>query len=73
MKNNLQFDILVDKENNTITIIREFMKGRQMVRDCHTKGLPPKKSIALNYSPIVATFFLFNSFLHIHELKSTLS
>jgi uncharacterized protein YndB with AHSA1/START domain len=33
----LQFDFLVDKENNTLTIKREFAAERQLVWDCHTK------------------------------------
>lgn len=37
MKNNLQFDFLVDKEKNTITVKREFAAGRQLIWDCHTK------------------------------------
>src|SRR6476620_8191415 len=35
--NKLQFDFLVDKENNTLTIKREFAAERQLVWDCHTK------------------------------------
>lgn len=38
MKNTLQFDFLVDKEKNTITIKREFAANRQLVWDCHTKS-----------------------------------
>lgn len=38
MNPNLQFDFLVDKENNTITVRREFAAGRQLVWDCHTKS-----------------------------------
>lgn len=38
MTSNLQFDFLVDKEKNTLTIRREFMAGRQLVWDCHTKS-----------------------------------
>ncbi|MCB0517538.1 MAG: SRPBCC domain-containing protein [Lewinellaceae bacterium] len=34
----LQFDFLVDKENNTLTIRREFAAGRQLVWDCYTKS-----------------------------------
>jgi len=34
----LQFDFLVDKEKNTITVKREFAAGRQLVWDCHTKS-----------------------------------
>lgn len=34
----LQFDFLVDKENNTITVKKEFAAGRQLVWDCHTKS-----------------------------------
>ncbi len=35
---NLQFDFLVDKETNTITVRREFRANRQLVWDCHTKS-----------------------------------
>lgn len=38
MKPNLQFDFLVDKEKNTITIKREFAAERQLVWDCYTKS-----------------------------------
>ncbi|MFZ6769334.1 SRPBCC family protein [Undibacterium sp. Di26W] len=38
MKADLQFDFLVDKEKNTITIKREFAAKRQMVWDCYTKS-----------------------------------
>ena len=38
MKNALQFDFLVDKKKNTMTVKREFAAGRQLVWDCHTKG-----------------------------------
>src|SRR5687768_4427919 len=38
MKSHLQFDFLVNKENNTLTIKREFAAGRQLVWDCHTKS-----------------------------------
>lgn len=34
---NLQFDFLADKENNTLTIRREFASNRQLVWDCYTK------------------------------------
>jgi uncharacterized protein YndB with AHSA1/START domain len=37
MKHNVQFDFLVDKETNTITVRREFLAGRQLVWDCYTK------------------------------------
>ncbi len=37
MKSNLQFDFIVDKVKNTLTINREFMAGRQMVWDAYTK------------------------------------
>lgn len=37
MKSNLQFDFLVDKENNTLTIVREFNAERQLVWDCYTQ------------------------------------
>ncbi len=35
--NKLQFDFLADKENNTLTLRREFAAGRQLVWDCYTK------------------------------------
>jgi uncharacterized protein YndB with AHSA1/START domain len=38
MSNKLQFDFVVDKDNNTMTIRREFNAGRQRVWDCHTKS-----------------------------------
>ena len=38
MKNTLQFDFLVDKEKNTITVKKEFAAPRQLVWDCHTKS-----------------------------------
>lgn len=38
MKTDLQFDFLVDKEKNTITVNREFLAGRQLVWDCYTKS-----------------------------------
>lgn len=34
----LQFDFLVDKEANRITVKREFAGRRQLVWDCHTKN-----------------------------------
>lgn len=34
---NLQFDFLANKENNTLTIRREFAANRQLVWDCYTK------------------------------------
>jgi uncharacterized protein YndB with AHSA1/START domain len=37
MKGNLQFDFLVGKEKNTLTVKREFAADRQMVWDCYTK------------------------------------
>tara|TARA_R110002073_G_scaffold4213_1_gene27866 strand:- start:245 stop:748 length:504 start_codon:yes stop_codon:yes gene_type:complete len=37
MKSNLQFDFLVNKENNTLTMVREFHAERQLVWDCYTK------------------------------------
>ncbi|MBL0740606.1 SRPBCC family protein [Chryseolinea lacunae] len=36
MKNIMQFDFLVDKEKNTLTIRREFAADRQLVWDAHT-------------------------------------
>lgn len=38
MKADLQFDFLVDREANTITVKREFAAKRQLVWDCHTKS-----------------------------------
>lgn len=38
MKPNLQFDFLVDKDNNTLTIRREFAAPRSLVWDCYTKS-----------------------------------
>lgn len=38
MKNNLQFDFLVDKEKNTLTMNREFAANRQLVWDAYTKS-----------------------------------
>ena len=38
MKNNLYFDFIADKANNTLTIKREFLAGRQLVWDCYTKS-----------------------------------
>ena len=38
MKADLQFDFLVDKDKNTITVKREFAAKRQMVWDCYTKS-----------------------------------
>ncbi len=38
MKNNLQFDFLVNKEKNTITIKREFIANRQLIWDVYTKS-----------------------------------
>lgn len=38
MKSNLQFEFLVDKEKNTITVNREFLANRQLVWDCYTKS-----------------------------------
>ena len=38
MKADLQFDFLVNKEKNTITIKREFAAKRQLVWDCYTKS-----------------------------------
>ncbi|MCV9936789.1 SRPBCC domain-containing protein [Boseaceae bacterium BT-24-1] len=37
MTAHLQFDFVVDKENNTMTVKREFDAQRQLVWDCHTK------------------------------------
>ncbi|GGP21613.1 SRPBCC family protein [Silvimonas iriomotensis] len=38
MKAELQFDFLVNKEKNTITIKRAFAAKRQLVWDCYTKS-----------------------------------
>jgi len=38
MNSNLQFDFLVDRENNTLTIKRAFNASRQLVWDCYTKS-----------------------------------
>ena len=38
MNPNLQFDFLIDKENNTLTLRREFAANRQLVWVCHTKS-----------------------------------
>jgi uncharacterized protein YndB with AHSA1/START domain len=38
MTTKLQFDFVVDQENSTITIKREFAGKRQLVWDCHTKS-----------------------------------
>jgi len=38
MKADLQFDFLVNKERNTITIKREFAAKRKLVWDCYTKS-----------------------------------
>ena len=37
MNNPLLFNFLVNKENNTLTITREFAAPRQLVWDCYTK------------------------------------
>ncbi|MBV6639593.1 MAG: SRPBCC domain-containing protein [Cyclobacteriaceae bacterium] len=36
--NTLQFDFLVDKEKNTITVKREFAANRALIWDCYTKS-----------------------------------
>lgn len=38
MKADFQFDFLVNKDKNTITIKREFAAKRQLVWDCYTKS-----------------------------------
>ena len=38
MKTNLRFDFIVDKENNQLTLKREFLGHRQLVWDCYTKS-----------------------------------
>ncbi len=38
MSAGLQFDFTVDRARNTLTLIREFDAGRQLVWDCYTKS-----------------------------------
>lgn len=38
MKTNLQFNFIVDKENNRLTLRREFLANKQLVWDCYTKS-----------------------------------
>ena len=38
MNGHLQFDFLANKENNTLTIRREFKASRALVWDCYTKS-----------------------------------
>lgn len=38
MKPNLQFDFIVEKESNQLTLRREFLANRQLVWDCYTKS-----------------------------------
>jgi uncharacterized protein YndB with AHSA1/START domain len=38
MKTKLQFDFLIDKGKNSMTIIKEFEAKRQLVWDCYTKS-----------------------------------
>jgi uncharacterized protein YndB with AHSA1/START domain len=38
MNTKLQFDFLVDKAKNTLTVKREFAAKRSLVWDCHTKS-----------------------------------
>ncbi|WP_428687864.1 SRPBCC family protein [Roseibium sp.] len=38
MKTDLKFDFIVDKDDNTLTVEREFAAKRQLVWDCHTKA-----------------------------------
>ena len=38
MSDKLQFEFLVDKENSSITVKREFAATRQVVWDCYTKS-----------------------------------
>ncbi len=38
MKSNLQFDFLANKEDNTLTITREFNGNRKLIWDCYTKS-----------------------------------
>ena len=38
MNHKLQFDFIANKENNTLTIRREFNADRQLVWDCYTKA-----------------------------------
>lgn len=38
MKVDLRFEFVADKDDNTITVRREFAAGRPLVWDCHTKS-----------------------------------
>ena len=38
MRTNLQFDFIVDKENNQLTLRREFLANRQLVWNCYTES-----------------------------------
>lgn len=38
MKADLHFDFLVDRDRNTLTVLREFAARRQLVWDCYTKS-----------------------------------
>lgn len=38
MKADLQFDFIVDRERNTLTVKREFAAKRQLVWDCYTQS-----------------------------------
>lgn len=38
MRPELQFDFIVDKDANTLTIRREFAASKQLLWDCHTKS-----------------------------------
>ncbi len=38
MNNQPRFDFIVDKDNNTLTLVREFMADRQLVWDAYTKS-----------------------------------
>ena len=37
MTSDLRFEVLVDQENRSITVVREFAGKRQLVWDCHTR------------------------------------
>lgn len=38
MKNDLKFDFIVDRKNNTLTMKRKFLASRSLVWDCFTKS-----------------------------------
>lgn len=38
MNHNLQFDFIVDRENNSLRLVREFLAERRLVWDCYTNS-----------------------------------